>query len=240
MKRFDYALRPKRPGVEIPALAITVFNPDSEKFSEIATKPIALAVSAGSRVSAGDLVGSLTARATSEIKSRSQGIFQNVTDPREVRDQRVSVLALAATAAGLWCSVACLFAVVRAHRRKSGDVPWQRKRHAKGTAQRKLAEAQKLLADGQATDALRAVRSALVGLVADMRNVIAEGMTASDIDAILIQTRIPDAEKTALLQLLELIESAEYGSGITSDTRSIIERTEGLIPSLARHLERGA
>ncbi len=195
VKRFDYALRPKRPGVEIPALAITVFNPDSEKFSEIVTKPIALAVSAGSRLSAGDLVGSLTARATSEIKSRSQGIFQNVTDPREVRDQRVSVLALAATAAGLWGAVACVFAAVGAHRRKSGDVPWQRKRHARSTAQRKLAEAQKLLADGQATDALRATRSALVGLVADMRNVIAEGMTASDIDATLTQTRIPAPRK---------------------------------------------
>ncbi len=240
VKRFEYALRPKRPGVEIPALAITVFNPDSEKFSEIATKPIALAVSAGSRLSAGDLVGSLTASNTSEIKSRSQGIFQNVTDPREVRDQRVSVLALAATAAGLWCAVGCVFAAISTHRRKSGDVAWQRKRHARSAAQRTLADAHKLLADGQATDALRAVRSALVGLVADTRNIIAEGMTASDIDATLAQTSIPGAEKTALLQLLELIESAEYGSGITSDTRSIIERAEGLIPSLARHLERGA
>ena len=42
MKRFEYALRPKRAGVGIPALAVSVFNPDTEEFSEIATKPIAL------------------------------------------------------------------------------------------------------------------------------------------------------------------------------------------------------
>ena len=42
VKRFEYALRPKRAGVGIPSLAVTVFNPDTEKFSEIATKPIAL------------------------------------------------------------------------------------------------------------------------------------------------------------------------------------------------------
>ena len=42
VKRFEYALRPKRAGVGIPPLAVTVFNPDTETFSEIATKPIAL------------------------------------------------------------------------------------------------------------------------------------------------------------------------------------------------------
>src|SRR6185312_11085946 len=58
-KRFAYALRPKRAGVAIPALAVTVFNPDTEKFSEIATRPIALAVSEASRMAAGEIVGSL-------------------------------------------------------------------------------------------------------------------------------------------------------------------------------------
>ena len=95
MKRFEYALRPKRAGVGIPSLAVTVFNPDTEKFSEIATEPIALDVSAASRLGAGDLVGSLAGSGTPEIKSRAQGIFQNVTDPSELNDERVNVVALA-------------------------------------------------------------------------------------------------------------------------------------------------
>ena len=103
MKRFEYALRPKRAGVGIPAVAVTVFNPDTETFSEIATRPIALTVSAASRLDAGDLVGSLAGSGTPEIKSRAQGIFQNVTDPSELNDERVNVVALAGVTAGLWC-----------------------------------------------------------------------------------------------------------------------------------------
>jgi hypothetical protein len=240
VKRFEYALRPKRAGVGIPSLTVTVFNPDTEKFSEITAKPIALAVSATGRLNAGDLVGSLSGSGTQEIKSRAQGIFQNVTDPSELDDQRVNVVALAEVSAGLWCGVGCLIAVVSAHRRKSGDVVWQRRRHARRTAEGKLAEARKVLAEGRSMDALRAIRSALVGLIADMRNIVAEGLTASEADATLARTAVPAIERAEVLRLLEAIESAEYGSGIASEAPAMIETAEGLIPSLARHLERGA
>ena len=125
-----------------------MFNPDTEKFSEITTEPIALDVSAGSRLGAADLVGSVAGSATSEIKSREQGIFQNITDPSELHDERVNVLALAGIAAGTWFGVACLIAGVSAHRRKSGDLVWQRRRHARRAAQRKLAEAREIARRG--------------------------------------------------------------------------------------------
>jgi hypothetical protein len=240
VKRFEYALRPKRPGVGIPPLAVTVFNPDTEKFSEIATKPIALTVSAAGRLGAGDLIGSLPGSATQAIKSREQGVFQNVTDPSELTDQRVNVVALAEVTAGLWCGVGCLIAIVAAHRRNSGDVVWQRKRRARRTAERKLAEAHKVLAAGRSMDALRAIRSALVGLIADMRNIVAEGLTASEVDATLAQTAVPAVERAEVLRLLEAIESAEYGSGIASEAPAMIDTAQRLIPSLARHLERGS
>ena len=240
VKRFEYALRPKRPGALIPALTVSVFNPDTEKFSEIATNPIAVTVSAGSRVSEGELVGSLFSSGARDIKSREQGIWKNVTDPRELKDQRVNVVTLAGLTAGLWCGVGCLIAVVSGHRRKSGDLVWQRKRHARRSAERKLALAQKELAAGQSTDALRAMRSALVGLIADMRNVVAEGLTAPEADAILAQTAIPAAQRAEVVRLLDAIESAEYGSSVTSDIGAMIASTEKLIPGLARYLERGS
>jgi len=240
VKRFEYALRPKRAGVGIPSLAVTVFNPDSEKFSEISTQPIALAVSAASHLGAGDLVGSLPGSGTQEIKSREQGIFQNVTDPSELHDERVDVVALAGVTAGLWCGVGCLIALVSAHRRKSGDVVWQRRRHARRTAEHKLAEARKALAAGRSMDALRSLRSALVGLIADMRNIVAEGLTASEADATLARTAVPADARAEVLRLLEAIEAAEYGSGTSPETPAMIATAEGLIPSLSRHLERGS
>jgi hypothetical protein len=239
-KRFEYALRPKREGVGIPALGITVFNPDTEQFLEVATKPIALVVSAASRVAAGDLVGALPGSTTQEIKSQSQGIFQNVTDPSELSDQRVDVITLAGLTAGVWCSVGCLIALISTRRRKSGDVAWQRKRHARRAAQRKIAEARESLAAGQSRDALRATRSALMGLIADMRNIVAEGLTASEADAVLTQTEITAVERAELLHLLDGIELAEYGSGFVPEIPAMIATAERLIPALARYLERGA
>ncbi|MGP0065540.1 MAG: BatD family protein [Isosphaeraceae bacterium] len=239
-KRFEYALRPKRAGVGIPALAVAVFNPDKETFSELATQPIALTVSAASRLDAADLVGSVAGSGTQEIKSREQGIFQNVTDPSELKDERVDVVALAGVTAVLWCGAGCLIAFVSVHRRKLGDVAWQRQRHARRTAERKVAEARKVLAEGRSMDAMRAIRSALVGLIADMRNILAEGLTASEADATLARTAVPDVDRAEVMRLLEAIESAEYGSGIASEAPAMIETAERLVPSLARHLERGA
>ena len=239
-KRFEYALRPKRPGVGIPPLQLTVFNPDTEKFSEIATQPIALSVTEASRLGAGELIGSLASSETTKIQSQAQGIFQNITDPSELKDERVGVVALAATTVGLWCGVGCLFAFVAAHRRRSGDLAWQRKRHARRATERKLAEARKVLAAGQSKDALRAVRSALVGFIADMRNIVAEGLTATETDAILARTAVTAEERAEVLRLLEAIESAEYGAGMSSEAPAFIERAEAIIPSLARHLQRGS
>jgi hypothetical protein len=239
-KRFEYALRPKRVGVSIPALAVAVFNPDTEKFSEITTKPIALDVSEAGRVGAEDLVGALAGSATPEIKSQAAGIFQNVTDPRELRDESVNVLALAELAAGVWCAVGCLIAFVSSNRRRSGDVGWQRKRRARRTAVGKLAEARKAFAAGQSMIALRATRSAVLGLIADMRNIAGDGLTASEADAALANTAVPSDLRSEVLRLLETIESAEYGSGIASEPTATIETAERLIPRLARHLGRGS
>jgi hypothetical protein len=237
-KRFAYALRPKRAGVAIPALAVTVFNPDAEKFVEIATRPIVLAVSEASRLGAGEIVGSRAVSETSEIKSREQGIFQNITDPSELRDQNVNVALLAGTAAGTWCAVGCLFAVVISHRRKSGDVVWQRRQQARRAARQKLAEAHSALAAGRPIEALRAVRSALLGLIADMRNIVAEGLTSVEADAVLTQNAVPADVRAEVLRLLEAVESAEYGSGGAAEAGEMIATAEKLVTGLARQLDR--
>jgi hypothetical protein len=240
VKRFEYALRPKRAGVGIPPVVVTVFNPDTQKFSGIATEPIALAVSNAGRLGAGDLVGSVAGSGTEQIKAQAEGIFQNVTDLSELRDERVNVLALAELATGSWCVVGCLIVVVSAHRRKAGDVSWQRRSRARRTARGKLAEARTALASGQSLVALRAIRSALVGLIADVKNIVAEGLTASEVDEALAKTAVPAGERTAVLGLLEAIESAEYGSGIAAETPAMMQTAERLVQSLARHLERGS
>lgn len=68
-KQFAYALRPRRPGASVPAVSVTVFDPDKEVFRELASEPIELSVEAASPL-AGDLVGALGGSGSPEIKSR--------------------------------------------------------------------------------------------------------------------------------------------------------------------------
>jgi hypothetical protein len=55
-KKFVYTLRPKKTGVNIPALPVTVFDPATERFNDVTTAPIPLKVSEASQLKAGDLV----------------------------------------------------------------------------------------------------------------------------------------------------------------------------------------
>ena len=81
-------------------------------------------------------------------------------------------------------------------------------------AERKLAEARKVLAKDDRWTPFGPFDRRSVGLIADMRNIVAEGLTASEAEATLAQTSVPAAERAEVLRLLEAIESAEYGSGI--------------------------
>jgi hypothetical protein len=78
----------------------------------------------------------------------------------------------------------------------------------------------------------------VVGLIADIRNIVGEGLTSVEADAVLAQTDVPVDMRADVLHLLEAIESAEYGSGIAAEIPAIMARAEALIPNLARHLAR--
>jgi hypothetical protein len=238
VKHFEYALRPKRTGVGIPAIAVSVFNPDTERFSDITSPPIDLSVSAASRVNPGDLVGGLKTPGASSIRSQAQGIFQNVTDPSELSDERVDLSVLASIAAGSWIAVAGLIAGVAVRRRKAGDQAWQRRRRARATAERTLSDARKDLAQGRAGDALRKVRSALLGLIADSRNMVAEGLTPSEANAELARTSVAAETRAAVARLLDVVESAEYGGSAGPEAPIVIEEAAALIPNLVRQLAR--
>ena len=146
--------------------------------------------------------------------------------------------ALAEVAAGLWCTVGCLIAVVSVHRRKSGDLGWQRKRERAARPEPQAPRGPACRGRGRFAGRASGRRSAVIGLIADMRNIVALGLTASEVDAALAKTAVPGGMRKGCCNCFEAIESAEYGSGIASEIPAMIAAAEGLIPSLARHLER--
>lgn len=243
-KKFAFALRPKRAGVSIPALSLSTFDPASESFVDMTTQPIPISVEeASSSIGGGDLVGSIgSSKSTTEIKSRSEGIFHNITDVSQVRDQRLDLLSGLKWVGGLWLCTGIAIASLVAWRRQSSDVERLRRVSARRNALSKLADAKSMLSQGQSKESLREVRAAILGLVADTGNGIAEGMTTNDVNTALKAAGVPNEEQIRLQVLLERIESAEYGvsdtASDTADSALLVSEATELLNRVSPFLER--
>ena len=233
-------MRPKHPGVSLPALTLTTFDPANETFTELTTATIPLEVSEASQLSSGDLVGAVPSLANSDIQKNESGIFQNITDPAEFRDERLQLTHWLGAVAGIWCLAGCLIAGVALRRRKSTDVAGTRKSQARRSALARLAVARQLQNLGQTKDALRQVRSAFAGLVADIQNRVADGLTTADIFAALQEAAVPAPIQMETRSLLESIEGAEYGGSNAIAADNAISAATALIESISPLLERSA
>lgn len=127
---------------------------------------------------------------------------------------------------------------VTIHRRRSSDYAWVRRQQGRREANRRLSQARATLARGQSNEALREVRAAMIGLIADLLNRVAEGLTTADAVAALAVTSVPAESRDVLLKLLESIESSEYGGGLAADPAQAIESAQALVTQIAPHLER--
>lgn len=238
LKKFAYAMRPKRPGVTLPSMTLTTFDPTAESFTEIQTEPISLEVTEAATLSGGELVGAVAATTGNEIKKSTAGIFQNITDPAEVRDERISLSGWLTAVGGFWFVSLGSVAIVTLYRRRSTDTVGQRRSNARRTALSKLTAATQMQTHGQTKESMRQILAAFVGLVADLNNRVAEGLTAADVERALVDGEVPAADRTAIVELLELIEGAEYGGFDSINVEDSIRLATSLIARVSPLLER--
>jgi len=238
VKRFAYGLRVKKIGPGIPPLTVSVFNPDTERFVDIATEPIKLNTTESPQLNAGDLVGALPAGQSRELRSHQEGIFQNVVDVAELGNQRVRPFSYIVAVALMCLLYGGLSLFVASWRRKSGDVAWQRRQRALPEARKALAKARVAAQKGKHAEALRAIRAALVGLLADMRNAQAAGITAQEARTLLVQAGVSAELAAQAVGALETIEALEYGSAAAPDLEQALQtKVEDLLPRLRRELD---
>ena len=239
-KKFAFALRPKRAGVSIPALSLSTFDPASENFVDIVTQPIPITVAeASSSVASGDLVGSIASdKTTTDIKSRSAGIFHNITDVSQVRDQRLDLYSGLKWVGGLWLCTGIAIASLVAWRRQTSDVERLRRASAWRNAHSRLTAAKGWLSQDKSKESLREIRAAILGLVADTGNQIAEGMTTSDVNAAMKAAGVPNEDQVRMQVLLERIESAEYGASDTADATPLVSEASELLNRVSPYLDR--
>jgi hypothetical protein len=232
VKKFSYSLRPKRPGVGIPELTASVFDPAKESFVELSAPPIPLKVSEASALNASDIVGSLGQRSGQDLRSADTGIFQNIADVRELKNQLASPAYFSALVGGAWIAALAGCFVIARRRSFASDTAWQRREGARAGAAKKLNEARA----ASPANAVRHVREAVLGLVADLRNRPAAGFTAADAQRELADAPMELQQKSN--RLLEALEAAEYASQGSIDPASFIRQAEELLPELYRALEK--
>ena len=238
IKKFAYGLRPKRAGVALPSMTLTNFDPTTEAFTEITTEPIALEVVEATSLSTDELVGAISPSGNNEIRRSDSGIFQNITDLAALKNDDVRLTDWLPVVGGLWCVSIFSVAGVIVHRRRSNDSVGQRRWQARKLAQSRLTAASQFQKDGKSEEALRQIRTALLGLVADTQNLVAEGLTAADVGRILKNAGISDVDQSAVTRLLEALEGAEYGGGECVSVSSSLETAEKLIDRISPVLQR--
>jgi hypothetical protein len=238
VKKFAYGLRPKRAGVSLPALTLTNFDPSTEAFTDIVTDPIALEVAEATSLSTDELVGTISPSGNKEIRRSDSGIFQNITDPAEMQNDDIRFADWLPFVGSVWCLSLCSVAGVILHRRRSNDSVGQRRSQARKLAQSRLTAASQFEKDGKPGEALRQIRAALLGFVADTQNLVADGLTAADAGRILQKAGVSEVDLRSVTQFLETLEGAEYGGGDNASVPSSLENAEKLIDRISPVLQR--
>ena len=235
-KKFSFALRPKRAGVSIPEIRLSTFDPDRVEFPELATSPITLTVSEATALGSSEIVGTVLKSNSNVMKQNSEGIFGNITDPLSVHNDLPNWTAPVSLVATVWSLSAAGIAAIYMRRRKDRSPDKQLKSRAKQNALAGLQRA------GRQTDnpkeALRLVRLAILGLVADCQGRSRDGMTKVDVQDALDRSSTNSQDRNELMRLLEDLDSMEYGSVAGSSPSEYVDRAEGLVKRISSTLRR--
>ncbi len=224
-KLFRYSLRPKEQVKELPSISMTYFDPQTKRFAQARSEPIPLQVTEAAKMGATEMVtGSRPASASGELRSISGGIRQNITDLAALGDQRSDIRFFILLPFALLISYSLLSLLVHRHRARSSDIGLQRRQNAVKTARGLLAKATE-----NPDQAPTFIRSALLGLVADLANLPAAGMTPREGDLALTRMGAGEASRKELSSILESLEAMAYGGASASDAEALSRKAEALV-----------
>jgi tetratricopeptide (TPR) repeat protein len=214
-RQFTYSLRPLDADVrEFPAVPLSYFDVDKGSYVTLRTEPIPIEVTKAVRLAERDIVASAPGFSgnAKEIETRREGIFANMTDAAELGDESVHPERWLSGLAGLASGYALLAVGVSRWRRISGDAALLRRRAAAGLAKRRLRESAAEFAAGRAREGADHVQTALLGLVADMLDLPAAGLTPAEACQRLESLGVESNLLGRLRTLLETCEGVRYGA----------------------------
>lgn len=216
--RFTYTLRPLNDQItQFPSIPGAYFDVTTDRYVTLETNPIPMIVSKAAALAQRRIVGGGSSRTPDELQVRREGIFANVTDPDELRDEAVHAaywLVGLGVLAGLYAATATATWYIR---RRTADPKLVRRRAAVARARRRLREGTNLLKTSSTQRGAEDVRGALVGLIADVADVSEAGMTSAEACRRLHELGADQELVDRLSQSLEACDATRYtptGAGV--------------------------
>lgn len=237
-RRFTYSVRPKHVGVtEVPAIPISYFDVDDEKFVTLRSDPIAIKVAEPDRFAESDIAMANTQRQKqSDIELSSEGIFANVTDLRALRDETVHPDRWFLSLGGLACLFFVVTLVTQRVQALRADDGLRRRRTAVSNARRRLHNARKFFADGEAKQGVEELSASLLGLVADARGLEPQGLTSQDASEELATAGIEPRVIARFTEVTRACDGARYGAG-SGTTDDLVESAQRCLEDLVRDMQ---
>jgi hypothetical protein len=237
--RFTYSMRPQVEGNEpFPAVAIAYFDADAEKYVPIQSDPIPLQVAKADRLSGDQIVSTAAgpARAKADLEANRGGIFANVSELGEVRDEAVHPERWLSALGGLAGAYLALVLLVARQRRLAGDPALARRRAAAAKSRRRLQAAKAEFQAQRSREAAEQLRAAVVGLVADAADLAEAGLTARDVHRQFETWELPPALIAQVDRLLETCDAARYGA-VDGALGQLADSSPGLLQTLIQNLK---
>ncbi|HUF76178.1 MAG TPA: BatD family protein [Longimicrobiales bacterium] len=236
-KTFEYVVIPRAPGRrEIPAITFGYFHDAAGEYRTASTQPIPLTVS-GTAVEGGrgQIARGGVAQLREDIRFIHLGTESLRPAGRVLFDSAAFWLTLLLPLAGIAGALA-----LRQHRtRLEGDVAYARGRRASRVARKRLAEARRLAATGDARAFYAEVARALRGLVADRLNLSEAGLQTSEVGNRLSERGVDESlvdEARAVLGHCDRQRFAPPGTDPEEKSR-FLDRVGGLMTRLDRSIK---
>lgn len=227
----EYLLMPQRTGTfTLPALRFPHFDPDAERYEVASTEPLTLTVVPGAGGAAGPVSsapGGEAAAGGTTPRGDAPPAAHNVLSGEGggVRPVRVSA-ALEPPGAPLharalfWPAVLLPFGVWlavglvgRVRGRLQQETEGSTRRRQTRAAQKRLAEAERLAAEGRSAEFHAEVERALLGFLEAQLRAPVQGLTRDALVARLAEAGVPEAARARVLRVLEACEVGRFAPG---------------------------
>jgi hypothetical protein len=237
---FTFALRPLSTDVaEFPAIPLSYFDVDQEKYVTLKTPAIPLTIAAATRLSTDEIVAGAAAGKTDSsatLEVNDAGLFANHSGLEQLRMRRWNLsgwLTVWGTMLAGYCGVSL---VLRKRDQLHADPALRRRRTARSRATDALKSVRAAIAADQpiAPDVLSRI---VVGLLADMTGIPEAGMTSQDAVRILTDRDVPEDVRARTAEFMDRCDAARYGAG-GGNEESLVPTCQTLVEELGRELNR--